>query len=639
MARLRLRRAVAATLMASGLAMWWPEIAGHTRATSPPAPPLAAASELTADAAAPGLEAPACHERPLGVPTGLPPRLSCAEARAIVAEVESRFAGDRAGLELPQFSKLLQGWLDPHGLWSAAPDAPTARALRRHAPALLAELRASPSASQPCSAALTLGGQLADWVRELSRVYDAARVSAPLLSPEREHRRFRESIFQDDPVTRPGRELARSLGRRIGEFGPAHPERAPALEGVARDRYLPSQGASEWSEVVLAAAVRAYVPALDVHGQWAPFEEEWSLYHEDPALAQGPRLWGEIQRTALGVRILREAVAPLQVGDLVLAVDSVATTGMPLEQVEQLGRLEPQGGTARRVLLLRGGRDLREVAVELGGEADPASSELSLESERVRFGQSWVLVVRIQDVPDGLGDALGGLFAEANADALSGVLLDLRGNGGGSTDGAAAALGTVLPGAPLFPLSARGRLVEVMRASTPPLDQRWAGPFAVLVDGYTASAAEMIAGATLAYARGPVLGARTFGKGCIQEYADDHVGRGVLRVTTFLFASPDGSAVQRTGLLPNIALPLSPVGDHESDAAGALLAYTGPDVRDARSHVAVPWPSHTGEVGPCADKVICSALQRLSQAPASARVARARRVSRPVATGSFADRP
>lgn len=640
MARLRVRHGLAATLMASGLAMWWPEVAGHTRASSPPAPLLAGASVLPTDAALAPLEASACHERPLGVPTGLPPRLSCAEARAIVAEVESRFAGDRAALELPQFSKLLLGWLDPHGLWSAAPDAPTARAVRRHSAALLAELRASRSAPETCSAALTLGGQLADWVRELSRVYDAARASAPLLSPEREHRRFRESIFQDDPVTRPGRELARTLGRRVGEFAQAHPELAQGLESVARARYLPSHSASEWSEVVLAAAVRAYVAALDVHGQWAPFEEEWSLYHEDPALAHGPRLWGEIQRSALGVRILRDAAAPLQVGDLVLAVDSVATTGMPLEQVEQLGRLEPQSGTARRVLLLRGARDLRQVAVELGSESDPASSELSLESDRIRFGDSWALVVRVADVADGLGAALGGLFAEASADALSGVLLDLRGNGGGSTDGAASALGTVLPGAPLFPLSARGRLVEVMRASTPPVEQRWTGPFAVLVDGYTASAAEMIAGATLAYARGPVLGSRTFGKGCIQEYADDHVGRGVLRVTTFLFASPDGSAVQRTGLLPNITLPLSPVRDHESDAPGALLAYSGPDVRDARSRAGVPWPSHAGEVGPCADKVICAALKRLGQAPASARVARARRLrSRPVATGSFSGRP
>ena len=53
------------------------------------------------------------------------------------------------------------------------------------------------------------------------------------------------------------------------------------------------------------------------------------------------------------------------------------------------------------------------------------------------------------------------------------------------------------------------------------LVDRWRGPVASLVDGDTASAAEMIAGALAAYRRGPTVGSTTFGKGCAQEYLDD----------------------------------------------------------------------------------------------------------------------
>ena len=91
----------------------------------------------------------------------------------------------------------------------------------------------------------------------------------------------------------------------------------------------------------------------------------------------------------------------------------------------------------------------------------------------------------------------------------TGIVLDLRGNGGGSTDGANAALGLFLPGARLFPMKRRDGVIETERAPEPPETDRWPGPVATLVDGDTASAAEMIAGALASYRRGAVAGYRT----------------------------------------------------------------------------------------------------------------------------------
>lgn len=580
-----------------------------------------------------------CRERPLRTPTGAPLRLTCEEARAILAEVHARYAGPSDEPDAEPFPELVAGWLDPHGLWSAAPDSPVADALERDGAALLSEVRLPPQSTEPCDAAARVGSELQGWVAELARIYDGARREAKPLPIQRAFAQFTEAIFQDDPVTRPARVLARRLGERAASFGAMYPGLAEPLLLAGRERYFPELSAEAWAEVVLAAAVRAYVPLLDPHGAWAPFEEEWALYAEDPGFDAGPRLWGEVTRTAVGIRVLAGASPPLANGDLILAIDGMPTAGMPLEQVEQLGRVEPPIGNEREVIALRRDRQPYVLRVNVAVEADPGDEAFTLSSELVRFGSGRVLVVRIPDVPEGLGDALGRLISEKRDASLLGVVLDLRGNGGGSTEAAADVIGLFLPGMPLFPLASRGRLVEVMRASVPEPDRRWDGPVAAIVDGYTASAAEMIAGALAAYGRGVLLGRRTFGKGCIQEYADDHIGRGVLRVTTLVYALPDGSAVQRAGLVPDVVLPVGQARDREADVGGALPGYTGPDVRDMSFGAGTPWPPHHGELGSGSDPVIMAALRRLGAPPVAPRALASRRANLRAAASTGAARP
>jgi carboxyl-terminal processing protease len=241
----------------------------------------------------------------------------------------------------------------------------------------------------------------------------------------------------------------------------------------------------------------------------------------------------------------------------------------------------------------------------------------------VTYAEGDALVVAIHDVRDDLGDLLARTLANDvrrhDLRPITGIVLDLRGNGGGSTDGAMAAIALFLPGAPLFPMKRRDGTIETDRAPEPANDDRWAGPVAALVDGETASAAEMIAGALAVYRRGPSVGTPTYGKGCAQEYLDDDVHVGVLRLTTLLYALPDGEAVQRVGLTPVIGLSLPPVDDAEREAtlAHAPPTWRGPDVRDRRSPTAdQAWPPHNGAVGPCKDEGVCKALRALGAASA-----------------------
>jgi carboxyl-terminal processing protease len=230
--------------------------------------------------------------------------------------------------------------------------------------------------------------------------------------------------------------------------------------------------------------------------------------------------------------------------------------------------------------------------------------------ERIPYGTGDALVVTIADVPDDLGDLLALTIAHARRErAPLGIILDLRGNGGGSTDGANAAIGIFLPGVPLFPMRRRDGVIETERAPEPPEADRWNGPVATLVDGDTASAAEMIAGGLASYRRGLVVGGRTYGKGCAQEYLDDETHGGVLRLTTLVYALPDGTPVQRTGLYPSIHLGVAKASEREATLLHAPPTWRGPDVRDAARVAELAWPVHRGRVGPCRDEAICRTLR------------------------------
>ncbi|HVH43345.1 MAG TPA: S41 family peptidase, partial [Labilithrix sp.] len=429
-----------------------------------------------------------------------------------------------------------------------------------------------------------------------------------------------------EPVPPPGsaRETAEELGRRAGAFELAHGAQGKFFADEARRRFFPPLDTVGWSRVVLASAVRAYVPLVDPHGEWAPFDEESRIYEVDLASRPPSRLWGRAVLTAVGVRVTEAATPPLAIDDVVLSVANVATAGLPLEQVDQLGFASSDARAPLSAVVLREGKVL---SLEVGRAEDappPSHGAGDLPFERVAFGDGDALLVEVKDVRDDLGDDLATLLAEQRAPGsrkLSGIVLDLRGNGGGSTDGALGALSLFLPGAPLFAMKRRDGTIEIDRAPVPRDRDRWTGPVATFVDGTTASAAEMIAGALAAYKRGPSIGTTTFGKGCAQEYVDDDAHAGVLRLTTLVYALPDGSPVQRVGLVPQIRFPFVPQGDpasaqeREAKLVHAAPPWRGPDVRDPSSGTVrgedAAWPAHGGNVGPCKDADACKALRLL----------------------------
>jgi carboxyl-terminal processing protease len=590
------------------------------------APPQAPAVLVTADASAPAPEpSHAAKMDPTDdshddersyifrIPSGEPTALSCEEARTIIDQVRAGLAYTPEGVPVAPFATSAADWLDPHGLLTLAKDAPTARVIAKAAPELIADIEGKRRRS--CESALGPGAVLEQWSNELRDAFDRGRQAPGTVD-------VKVASLEPLPPTGVAREVALEIGRRVGAFEAVHGADGKTFADEARRRFFPQLDKAGWAKVVLASAVRAYVPLIDPHGEWAPFDEESRIYEVDLASRPPSRLWGRAVPTAIGVRVTDGAAAPLVVDDVVLSVSRVATAGLPLEQVDQLGFATSDAKSPLSAVVLRAGKIL---TVELGKTEDagaPARATVDLPNERIAFGDGDVLIIEIKDVRDDLGDELATLITaerERGTRKLSGVVLDLRGNGGGSTDGALGALSLFLPGAPLFAMKRRDGTIEIDRAPVPRERDLWSGPVATFVDGTTASAAEMIAGALAQYKRGPTLGSATFGKGCAQEYVDDDAHAGVLRLTTLVYALPDGTPVQRVGLVPQIRFPFAVhPGDSNSNEREAKLphsapAWRGPDLREpgATKTTETPWPAHSGSVGPCHDGEVCRALRLL----------------------------
>lgn len=543
-------------------------------------------------------------------PSGKPSALRCDDARRIIAQVQGTMASPPSSVAPGPFVDSAADWLDPHALWSVAADAPRdalGAELRRLLPELL------PRHAQGCRAADASGAILARWVDELRGLFDAGRASATTADLA--------GATGPLPAASEAKVAARELGLRVGAFERAVGPEAKRFAEGARERFFPPLGARAWGEMVLSAAVRAYVPLVDPHGAWAPYDEEASVYDVDLAANAPQPLWTKSDITPVGVALSEGVTSPLAPGDVLLALADIPLAGLPIEQIEQLGLVASEAKAPVRATVLRGAQ---LVALAVGGpraSAPPEPAEAGLPVERVRWGAGDVVVVAIHDVREDLGEELARVLQSererVGARPVSGVVLDLRGNGGGSTDGAMHALGLFLPGASLFPMKRRDGTVEVERASEPPEHDLYRGPVATLVDGSTASAAEMMAGALSTYGRGPSIGRRTFGKGCAQEYFDDEPRTGVLRLTTLLYALPDGTPVQRVGLLPSLSVPFEgagagPLEGREATIAHAPPSWRGPDMRAGKRPRGDGWTALHEDVGECKDADVCLGLRSLA---------------------------
>ena len=167
------------------------------------------------------------------------------------------------------------------------------------------------------------------------------------------------------------------------------------------------------------------------------------------------------------------------------------------------------------------------------------------------------------------------LIEELKAESMDALIIDLRRNGGGSLQEAVELTGLFVDSGPVVQVkSLRGRTRVLGDDDGAAV---WDGPLAVMVNGGSASASEIFAGAIQDYDLGVVVGSRTFGKGTVQTLVELPRGRGQLKVTERKFYRVSGSSTHYNGIVPDIEYP-APTDVYRDRWDGGAIGGRGSDV-------------------------------------------------------------
>jgi len=238
------------------------------------------------------------------------------------------------------------------------------------------------------------------------------------------------------------------------------------------------------------------------------------------------------------------ARAGLKTGDLIIRLDSKAVKGMALNDAVKQMRGKP-------------GSDI-VLTVVREGQPKPLTFTLtravikiqSVKHRMLENGFGYVRITQFQaNTGDGLKDALAKLKLQ-NKNNLTGLVLDLRNNPGGVLNAAVAVSDAFLTSGLI--VYTEGRVADAeLKFSATPADLINGAPMVVLVNGGSASASEIVAGALQDHKRAVIMGTKTFGKGSVQTILPMS-GGSALKITTARYYTPNGRSIQATGILPDV---------------------------------------------------------------------------------------
>ena len=263
------------------------------------------------------------------------------------------------------------------------------------------------------------------------------------------------------------------------------------------------------------------------------------------------------------------ARAGVQPGDVILRIDGKVTDGMSLQDV--VDALRGEAGT--RVAITIGRRNHPPIDITITRAIiHVASVKWKLEPGGIGYARISSFAEKTQPELVTAIDAM----TRAAGGRLNGFVLDLRNDPGGLLDESVRVAADFLDGGVV--VSTRGREEDDDRVfhAAPAGDLIKGVPMVVLINGASASASEIVAGALQDRRRATILGTRSFGKGSVQTIIPLD-GHGALRLTTARYYTPSGRSIQDQGISPDIRVPL-PKNEavaneeviHESDLRGAL---------------------------------------------------------------------
>ncbi len=332
-------------------------------------------------------------------------------------------------------------------------------------------------------------------------------------------------------------------------------------------------------KTLLRNAMRGMVDSLDPHSAYL-----------DPKQFRALSVTTSGKFGGVGIRVERykgliRVIAPLdgtpaqkagiKPGDLITRIGQKAVKGMNFNNAVHLLRGAP--GSHVKLTVVRPGAQ-RELHFDL------TRADISLPSVSQRLLQPGFGYLRIAEfsgeTPGGVNKALKKL-AKENGGPLKGLILDLRDNPGGVVTAAVAVANDFISHGVI--VSMKGRTRDVNRSfRAKPGDRLHGAPMVVLINGGSASAAEILSGALHDHHRALIAGTRSFGKGSVQTIMP--LGNGAaVKITTARYYTPSGRSIQGEGIEPDIIInPMQVSGGKpafdplkESDLSGAISNTTG----------------------------------------------------------------
>ncbi len=233
--------------------------------------------------------------------------------------------------------------------------------------------------------------------------------------------------------------------------------------------------------------------------------------------------------------------AGLKAGDVVIKVDDTDVTGMTLQEVVSM--IKGEKGTEVKITVTRG-----EGEEELTVTA--VRDTVQVQTVDYRMLENQIGYIQVTEFDAVTAEQYQKAMDDLTQQGMTGLVVDLRGNPGGSLDTVCQMLDTMLPeGLIVYMEDKSGARTE----ETSDAEHQFTKPLAVLVDGNSASASEIFAGAIQDYGIGKIVGTQTYGKGVVQQIFELKDGSSV-KLTIAEYFTPKGRNINGKGITPDVKL-------------------------------------------------------------------------------------
>ncbi len=238
--------------------------------------------------------------------------------------------------------------------------------------------------------------------------------------------------------------------------------------------------------------------------------------------------------------------AGMKSGDLIIRLDDTPVKGMSLNDAVKIMRGKP--GEEIILTVLRNGED-KPLKITI---VRAVIRVTSVRSRILESGYGYLRISQFQTrTSEALQQAISKIKKESKTD-IKGLVLDLRNNPGGVLSGAVAVSDAFLKKGLI--VYTEGRMTDSqLKFNAKPTDVLDGAPMVVLVNGGSASASEIVAGALQDHKRAVIMGSKTFGKGSVQTILPMENGS-ALKLTTARYYTPSGTSIQAEGITPDIVL-------------------------------------------------------------------------------------